>query len=153
MADQKAVSEAAGKNGATMGSVGEGVTDFVGDLVELAELQFRLLQRDAREGLDRAAPSLAALGLGASAIVSGMALALFGLAEELTALGILSRPSAFVTVGFAAVLIGAMALRFSLSRIASSTQAFRRTTEELVRNLAWVRTVLAQSGRARSRRS
>ncbi len=143
---------AATNSSANSESVSGSLSDFVGDLAELGELQLKLLAHDARVSLEETRPSLLGLGLGLCVIVSGVFLSLYGLAEELTARGVLSRPGAFVTVGFGGVLMGAVASRISLGRLASSSKCFRSSTEELVRNLAWVRTVLTESGRARPRR-
>lgn len=153
MVDQKAMNGAASKAVDSPGSVSESLADFVDDLAELGELQLRLLRQDARASFHQTRLSFVLFGVALCAILSGVLLALFGLVEGLAALAVMSRPAAFLTVGFAAALLGALAFQFSMGRIASSAQGFRRSNEELVRNLAWVRTVLTQSGRSRTRRS
>lgn len=153
MADQKTMNGATSGMSATTESVGGSLQDFVGDLAELGELQFKLMRRDAQAGLKQAGPSLMAVGVGLCVILSGVFVAITGLAEALAALGSLSRPAAFLTVGFGAVIVGSLASWFLLGRIAAAGENFRRSTEELVRNVAWVRMVLTESGRARPRRS
>lgn len=149
MVDQTTLNGATSQSAASVDSVSGSLADFVGDLADLSELQLQLLRRDARASAEQAAPALVALGLGVCVILSGVAVALGGLALELAALGALSLPGSLATVGLGAVLVGALGSRFALRLVAASTTSFRRSTEELVRNLAWVRTVLARSGRRR----
>ncbi len=152
MVDQKAMNRSANKAVEPSGSVSESLADFVDNLAELGDLQLRLLRQDARASFQHARFAIVLFGLGLCAILAGIMLALLGLVEELAAHAVMSRPAAFLTVGLGALLFGALAFQYSLGRIASSSEGFRRSNEELIRNLSWVRTVLTQSGRSRVRR-
>lgn len=153
MVDQKTMNGAANKAEEPSGSVSESLADFVDNLAELGELQLRLLRQDARTSFHKARLAILLFGLGFCAIFAGISLALFGLVEMLAAHAVMSRPAAFLAVGFGALVFGSLAFQYSSGRIASSSEGFRRSNEELIRNLAWVRTVLTQSGRSRKRRS
>ena len=125
----------------------EGVSSFGIDLATLAVLQLRLAACDLRECAKAATPIVAGLIVfwiiaGASAAVglAGMALWLAtilniqaGIVMMLVAL-----------IGLVISAVGATLLARSLSR---SLSYFRRSQEELERNLAWVKTTLIHSGR------
>jgi hypothetical protein len=123
------------------------VTEFGSNLLTLAELQGRLALYDAQESAGRAVLPVA-LTLG------GTVLALASLPVLLIAGGYLLSDATGWSIGLSLLVCGAGALVlggllafFFSRRIGASFESFRRSRDEFGRNLAWVKTVLAQSGK------
>jgi type IV secretory pathway VirB2 component (pilin) len=125
----------------------EGVGSFGTDLATLAVLQMRLAACDLRESAEAAAPIVAGLIIfwiiaGASATVG-----LAGLALWLATILNIQAGIVMMVVALIGLVIcgaGAALLARSLSRCLAY---FRRSQEELERNLAWIKTTLVHSGR------
>lgn len=134
-------------SGRPSGGLMENVSSFGNDVATLASLQSKLVAADARASLARAAPALGGLALaillafsGAIAIVGGLALWIAERFEMKTSVALmLTGLGALVLVA----LIGVVCVRL----LGSSFTAFRRSAEELERNIAWVKTTLTHSGR------
>jgi hypothetical protein len=148
MADQAAVNGGRVRiNSPFVEGVVGNLAEFGHDVATLAELQAELALIDLKETTGRAAlPAVAvagaaALGLGAVPIV------LFGVAELITLFGGVPLGWSLLIVSgvtlAVAVVVGVLAGR----RLARSFASFRRSREELARNISWVKTVLAYSGR------
>ncbi|MFO0909368.1 MAG: phage holin family protein [Isosphaeraceae bacterium] len=142
--------ERASSNG--NGVVG-GLTDFGNDVFTLAELQARLVVLDLKECVSRATvPSIVLVGAVMLAL-GAVPVALLGIAELLaTTLGIRAG-WAMLLVAFSAILLAGVVLAAFSRRLTGSVQSFRRSTEEFVRNIAWIRTVVLHSGRGTPNRS
>lgn len=124
-----------------------GVGAFGNNMVNLATLQARLLKIDVAEASRLAVPALVVLILAVLAIPSAFVLAALGLALWLIDSGTLSPPLAHVAVGAGILVLTALAAVGAALVLRKSLAAFRSSVEELQRNLAWVQTVLTQSGR------
>jgi formate hydrogenlyase subunit 3/multisubunit Na+/H+ antiporter MnhD subunit len=143
MAHQAFLNDRAGRSNGLI----DNVSSFSNDLATLATLQTKLAAADLREGLQKAAPAvgvLAAVGLlsvaGVTALVIGLA---FWLAESFQ----LRTGSALALVGLGSLVVAALGAWLGARALASSFATFRRSSEELERNLAWIKTTLTQSGR------
>lgn len=150
MDDQAAVS---GKraNGQAEGVVG-GIADFANDVATLAELQMQLAQRDARESFQRAAVPLVLAGAGAAVLLGCIPVVVAGA-------GLLIAGALGISLGLSLLLtaVGVMVLAAIVAGVAGrqivrSLDVFRRSQEELGRNVTWVRTVLLHSGRPAPKR-
>ena len=125
----------------------EGVSSFGTDLATLAVLQMRLTACDLRDSAKAATPIVAGLTVfwiiaGASAVVG-----LAGIALWLATILNVQASIVMMVIGLIGLVIsavGAALLARSLTRVFSY---FRRSQEELERNLAWVKTTLTHSGR------
>jgi hypothetical protein len=124
-----------------------GVSAFGGNLAMLASLQGQLFGADAKEAGSQAAPGIGAVALAYFLISGAITVALVGaglmVAEAAgwsMGLGLLAAAGGTVLV---AAVLGALGLR----RVRKSGAAFRRSREELDRNIAWIQTVLSYSGR------
>ena len=125
----------------------EGVSSFGTDLATLAVLQMHLAACDLRESAEAAAPIVAGLTVfwiiaGASATVG-----LAGMALWLAT--VLNIQAGIVMMGVALIglVISGVAATLLARSLTRSFAYFRRSREELERNIAWVKTTLIHSGR------
>ncbi len=125
----------------------EGVGSFGNDLATLASLQAKLAAADARESLLKALPAAVGLGVLALLLIAGMAALVAGFAVWLAEAFHLRLGVALMLVGLGCLILGALFSLLCLRLVGSSFTAFRRSSEELERNVAWVKTTLTRSGR------
>ena len=153
MADQAAVKDANGvKVNAPAESMVESVTEFVNDITTLAELQLKLTAVDAREAVGRAVVPAALVGAGLVLLLGSLPVVLLGVADLLVSAG-MAQGWARLLTGLGALVVAGVLAALSAPALARSLGSFRRSSEELARNVAWVKTVVVYSGRAaRNRR-
>ncbi len=136
---------------ATAGGASDGLMDdvgsFGGDLAALASLQSRLAAADARESLAKAAPAVAGLALAVLLCVAAAVVAAAGLALWIAERYAVATSTALMLVGLGAAVLAAILGVVSARLLGSSVTPFRRSSEELGRNIAWVKTTIAHSGR------
>jgi hypothetical protein len=152
MADQATVSQANGNGrsvpiNAPASAVVRNLAEFGNDAATLAELQAKLAAIDMKEAGGRAAIPAGALAASLALLLGAIPVGLFGVAD-LIADHFRIRPgwALLMTAGGAALIaliVGAVAGL----RLGKSFEVFRRSRDELTRNLAWIKTVLANSGR------
>lgn len=124
-----------------------GIGDLGNNVVTLATLQARLAAEDFSDSASRARPALIAaavlIPLGFASVTAG----LFGLASWMASdLGVpLGR--ALLEVAAGGIVVSSILAVLVIQRLLSSLTSFRRSREELERNIAWLRTVLVHSGR------
>ncbi len=136
-----------GKNGHPSHNLLGGVGSFGTNLVSLAGLQAQLAMLDTRACI--AQSTLAAVGM-LLAVVLGFA----SLIVSVAALGLWLAtamawplPQSLLLVSVVFLIVAGAVVFAAIRHIRKSLVVFRRSQEELDRNLAWVKTVLAQSGR------
>jgi uncharacterized membrane protein YqjE len=153
MADQASVSRSNGSNNhaSPLTMVGN-IADFGNDIATLAELQLKLTALDARECAARAATPVIFLVMGVALALASLPVILIGLADLIAANTKLSAGMAQLIVGLVALVLAGVGVYVGLKGSMSSLDSFRRSREELVRNLSWIRTVLVYSGRNTGRR-
>ena len=137
---------------ATPQGVVSNIADFGNDIATLVELQAKLAALDARDSLARATTPLILLGLGSVLALGSLPVILIGLADLIAANTKLSAGMAQLIVGLVALVLAGGAAFVGLKGSTSSLESFRRSKEELARNLSWIRTVLVHSGRTAGRR-
>jgi hypothetical protein len=157
MADQASVKDGhhhqrASANGAPEQQVVGGIAGFGSDMATLAELQAQLAVTDLKESVQKAALPLALLAGGVIALIGAVPVVLLGLAALLATALKISPGGAMLLTGGAVLLLALVVVVISASKIGPSFASFRRSREELTRNLAWIRTVLLYSGRSPGRR-
>jgi len=146
MADQASVRNGHGarNNGSGMASR---LAEFGNDVATLAELQARLAAIELKENTERSVLPIVFLAGAAALLLASLFVALMGVAWLLArALAIHQGWALLLTAGMAFVIAAVIALVAGL-RLGHSFDGFRRSREELARNLAWIRTVLLHSGR------
>jgi len=124
------------------------LAEFAGDVSTLAELQAKLALSDLKTLIGRAILPAALLGLGVLLLLAALPVVLIGASELLaSALNLKYRGWAYLMVAGASLVLTAVLLLLSWPRLLASLEALAHTREELARNVAWVRTVLVNSGR------
>ena len=125
----------------------EGVSSFGTDLAMLAVLQLRLAACDLRECAKAATPIVA--GLTVFWIIAGAsaAVGLAGMALWLATILNIQAGIVMMLVALIGLVISAVAATLLARSLSRSFSYFRRSQEELERNLAWVKTTLVHSGR------
>lgn len=136
----------AGLNGNGQGLL-ENVSSFGSDVASLAALQGQLAAADAREALGRATPAFAGLVVAILLAIAGAGVLTAGLALWIAEAAQIKPASALMLTGGGALVLVAALAYVSARMLASSLRTFRRSGEELERNLAWIKTTLVYSGR------
>jgi hypothetical protein len=117
------------------------------DLATLATLQARLAAYDLRESMKSAAPAIAGLVVFATIAVASIVIALAGLALWLATVLQMQAGIVMMLVALAGIVIAGVASALLARLLISSFSSFRRSSEELERNLAWIKTTIMHSGR------
>jgi len=150
MADQASVNRLNARyNGNGFGPAGMvgSLAEFAHDATTLAELQAKLTLLDLKDSTQKAAvPAIVLAGAGIVSLAA-LPVLLFGVAELITFYGGLKLPWSLLLVSGLTIILAAIAGALAWSRFSKSFDAMRRSQEELVRNIAWIKTVLAHSGR------
>jgi len=123
------------------------IAGFAGDVATLAELQAKLASHDLKESLSHATiPAGALIGGGVLALGS-IPVLLIGIGELLGPMVGLSHGGAMLVIAILTLVLAAGMALFALPALKRSFASFQRSREELVRNIAWIKTVLTYSGR------
>lgn len=133
-------------NGSGESVVGS-IADLGNDVATLAELQLKLASLDFNEAKGRALIPLSLVVVGLVALLSSVPVALGGLALLVAQLLSISLGWAFLLVAGVTMLLAGVIVALAGRRLGASLESFRRSRDELVRNISWVRTVLVLSGR------
>ncbi len=128
------------------------IADFGNDITTLVELQAKLAAYDAREAATRATVPLILLGVGGVVALASLPVILIGLADLIASTAHLSSGASQLIVGLVALALAGLACLFGARGSLRSLDSFRRSREELTRNLSWIRTVLVYSGRPGGKR-
>lgn len=130
---------------------GDGLIDNIssvgGDIAALASLQSQLAAADARQSLTKAIPAVAGLVVAVLLAVAGTVAIVGGLALWIAQAFHLETSVALMLTGLGALVLVALLGVISVRLLLSSATTFRRSIEELQRNIAWIKTTLAHSGR------
>ncbi|WP_435019594.1 phage holin family protein [Tundrisphaera sp. TA3] len=154
MANQASMNRTASlANGAAPEGVVESIAEFVNDVTTLADLQTRLAIYDTKEAIGRATYPAIFVAVGASFALASLPLLLFGLSDLLATGANLHPGVARLIVGFLSLAIAGALAFFSFKAATRSLDSYRRSQEELTRNIAWLRTVIVHSGRPGPRRN
>jgi Putative Actinobacterial Holin-X, holin superfamily III len=153
MVDQASVSRGNGANNqaSPLTLVGN-IADLGNDIATLAELQAKLTALDAKECAAQATGPISVLGACMALALSSLPVILIGLADLIAVNTKLSAGMAQLIVGLVALVLAVVGGYVGWKGSLSSLDCFRRSREELVRNLSWIRTVLVYSGRNGGRR-
>ena len=145
MVQQTKVTDRNGALGTESHGLAKDVGAFANDVLTLTELQSQLLVADAREFGNRAAvPSLALLGgliLGLACIPIALVTVALGLVQFLE----ISHFVAFLIVVITGAICGILMCVIGWLQLRKSVAVLGRSREELMRNLRWIKRVIATS--------
>jgi len=134
-------------NGSPPEGVVGGIAEFTNDVATLAELQLKLTLIDLRECVTKALWPIVLTVVGLVLAVASLPVILVGVALLLAALLQIGYGWAMLLTGGGVLVVSGLAAFFFARRIGPSFEGLRRSREELVRNISWIRTVLVHSGR------
>ncbi len=124
------------------------IAEFGNDVATLVELQGKLAAIDLKESMGRAIVPTIAVVLAAVLALSSVPIALIGAAVLLAdAMGPGREGWAYLIVFGIALVLAASIAAIGGYLLSKSFASLARTREELIRNISWIRTVLAYSGR------
>jgi len=123
------------------------LTGLTGDIASLAELQAELVAVDLKDTVGRATWPGVVLVVSAVLLVATLPVLLIGLAFALASALAISQAAALLLTGGIFALVAAVVGTVAALRFLRSFESFRRSREELVRNVSWIRTVITQSGK------
>jgi Putative Actinobacterial Holin-X, holin superfamily III len=147
MALQKIVNGARSSMGAQPNGLIEEISSFGADLASLAVLQARLAACDVRDGVKRTRFALVVMAICGMVSGAGIVAIIIGSALWLAARFQLDLGVVMILLGTASLLVAGSVSYACVRAVAAKESVFQRSHEELERNLAWIRTTLAQSGR------
>lgn len=117
---------------------------LIQDLILMGDLQFQLLSLDLKQFLSGAKPALLQACVAGLMILGSLPVFLFGLTGLLqNQLGI-SAESSQLTVAGLILLLGAGIIRNSMMRIRDVSRTLKRSQEEFVNNIQWIRETFHQ---------
>jgi len=139
-------------NGAAPEGVVESIAEFANDVTTLADLQTRLAIYDAKEAVGRATVPAILIGSGLAVALASLFLVLLGVSDLIATAAGISDGAARLIVGLVALAAAGITAYLSLKAATRSLESFRRSREELARNISWLKTVVVYSGRPGERR-
>jgi hypothetical protein len=143
------------RNGSST-SPSDGVAKDMGeltcDIVSLAELQFELFRNDCRQGLKGMLLPVALLLLAGIVAAGTVPVALIVVAELLVQAAGLSRAASFSIAALGGFGVAVAMGVAGWSRIRGAGRVFKRSREELARNLNWIKQSLKRPIEAESPR-
>ena len=148
MADQASVKGGDGRSNGVVGSV----TELGNDVATLAELQAKLAALDFKESAELAVLPLRVGAAGWAVLLGSIPVLLLGVATLLASWLKINAGWALVLVAVVVMLLAWATVEIAGMKLSRCFQSFRRSREELFRNLSWIRTVLMYSGRSVPRR-
>jgi len=124
------------------------LAELSGDIATLAELQTKLAVVDMKQVAGAATIPVALIGGGLVMLLAAVPVAMIGASELLAdALALTHRGWAYLIVSAVAMALTVLLVLIGLPRLTRSFDSLVHSKEELARNVAWVKTVLANSGR------
>jgi hypothetical protein len=124
-----------------------GISDFAENVATLLELQAELFMHDLKECIARATLPLIFVVIGLVLMLASLPVVLGGLALVLATALKIGIGAALLLTGLVVLVVSGLIAYTAWLRFRPSFDSFRRSREELVRNLNWIRTVLVHSGR------
>ena len=117
-------------------------SSLVGDVLELGELQVSLAQEDAKKALRSSAIPAGLITVGVVGFISGIPLLGFALASWLESEMDWAPWKAQLSSGIALIVVATLFASLGYLGIRSALTAFRRSTNELTNNVAWLKSLL-----------
>ena len=106
------------------------VADAMGQMARLVETEIRLVRTELGEKLAEAITAVATIAVSAVLMLASLILLLIGCVHLLIYFGLLPFVAYFI-VGFAAIVLGGLAVYFALSRLSPSGLAPKRSINQI----------------------
>jgi hypothetical protein len=127
------------------------IAGFGENVIGLAELQARLAVIELKQNVSAIKMSVAILFAAAVTAIAGLFVGLLGVAELMNSVFAVSRATALLSLGAVTIGIAGICAAVAVMMLARNPARFPLSSEELQRNIRWIRTVLRHSGRAAPR--
>lgn len=124
--------------------LGTNVASLVRDLAKMMDLQLQLLSLDLKQFWSNARVGLTVSLLAGFAILGSFPILLFGFAEMLQRVTGWTHGICLLALGASFTIGGACVLWIAVIRVGRAAASFKRSQEEMLQNLKWVREVLHQ---------
>jgi hypothetical protein len=131
-----------GRQRTTMPDVAGSVSGLAHDVIELSELQLRLLRLDVQKSTQKLRICLILAIVGICLLIASIPVALFALAEVFAEQLEWSRSAAFGASALIGVILSAIFAGSAYGVVRSGLFSLERSREELNNNVAWVKTSL-----------
>lgn len=122
--------------------LGTNIASLVGDLAKMMDLQLQLLSLDLKQFWSNARVGLTVSLLAGFAVLGSFPILLFGFAEILQRVTGWTHGICLLTLGASFTIGGACVFWIAVIRVGRAAASFKRSQEELLQNLKWVREVL-----------
>lgn len=116
--------------------------NVLGDMLELVELQAQLAKADAVKASGAATRPTGLLIVGICAALASLPVLTLGVATLLDELTFLNGWQSQLLVGAVVALIGVVTVYYSVRRLRRVALQFRRSADELAKNVAWAKVVV-----------
>ena len=124
------------------------IAELGSNITTLAELQAQLTIADLKESTRQATSPAAILATGLALLLAALPVALIGASELLAdSLQLVHRGSGYLIVAAITAVVSALLVFIGVRQLSRSFAPMSRSQEEFARNVAWVKRVLASSGR------
>jgi hypothetical protein len=137
-----------GKAGAKRVNVVADFSELAHDVIELSELQAKLLALDVKATTRRMRAAIAFAIVGACILLGSVPVVLMIAAEALVEFAAWSRTASTALAAAIGLLLSAIVLAIAWQRLKTMLTAFDRSREELSRNLLWLKTSLQRNSSA-----
>ncbi len=152
MADQTAVETRNGAREAPATEIARSLSDCAHDVVNLAELQTRLLKLDMQESVRQTVAPAGLLAIGLGLLVGSFPLLLMSIAFALVNGAAWPEWAAFLLATVLGLLGGGGLCAGAWWLFRNSVTGLERSRKELTENIQWLKDTLSSSGRMRHRR-
>jgi hypothetical protein len=126
--------------------MGGNVAGVIRDVVELGELQVRLLVNDTKSVVRKSIVPLILMVAAASTLLGAIPIALLALSEALTTEVGLARPLSLLISAIVAVVLAVALYYLGRWRLRQSVHQLDSSREELAQNAAWFKQVIGSGG-------
>jgi uncharacterized membrane protein YqjE len=135
-----------GRHRTQMPDVAGSVSGLTHDVIELAELQARLLSLDLKRSSQKTRTCLILAVIGVCLLLASIPVALLALAELLVEQLDWSRSAALGVATLAGLLLSAIFAGVAYSIVRSGLVSLDRSRDEFNRNVAWIKSTLKNRG-------
>lgn len=118
---------------------------LAGDLLEMGELHWELAREDSKEAFRRSLTPMALIALGMAGSIAGLPLLGMALASVLMEQAGWSPWAAYLLSGAGMMVLSMVLAGIGARGLRSSFRSFSRSTHELSRNLAWLKSLARET--------